>query len=94
MTYVLAVYEIDQAYGGPEEGGWWYSTGQLIRVLGVRRNEDDAYALARRLNGWMDKMQSHLRPVSSMAYDGGRYQVEVHEDIPPPHYPQTRPHYE
>ena len=29
MKY-LNIYEIGQAYGGPEEGGWWYSCGDPI----------------------------------------------------------------
>mgnify|MGYP003644563732 CR=1 FL=1 len=26
----LNIYQCSQAYGGPEEGGWWYSCGELI----------------------------------------------------------------
>ena len=26
----LNIYEVGKAYGGPEEGGWWYSTGEFI----------------------------------------------------------------
>jgi hypothetical protein len=26
----LNIYSIGQAYGGPEEGGWWYSCGELL----------------------------------------------------------------
>ncbi len=28
-TYVN-VYEVTRHYGGPEEGGWWYNTGEPI----------------------------------------------------------------
>lgn len=27
MTYTVHVFEIGRAYGGPEEGGWYYSYG-------------------------------------------------------------------
>ncbi len=27
MSKYLNIYEVGQAYGGPEEGGWWYSCG-------------------------------------------------------------------
>ena len=94
MTYVLAIYEIDRACGGREEGGWYYDTGELVRVLGTRPTADAAYALARRLNGWMDRLQRGKRSVSSVAYRGGRYQVEVYENVPPAYYPSHRPHYE
>jgi len=26
----LNIYEIGQAYGGPEEGGWWYTCGEPV----------------------------------------------------------------
>ena len=26
----LNIYQCSQAYGGPEEGGWWYSCSELI----------------------------------------------------------------
>lgn len=93
MTYVIAAYEIDLAYGGPEEGGWYYRTGRLERILGVRHNESDAYALAARLNGWLDKLQSNKREVSSVLYNGGRYAIEVYENKAPEFYPESRPYY-
>jgi len=94
MTYVIAAYEIDRQYGGSEEGGWWYDSGELVRVLGVRASEDEAYALARRLNGWMKRLQCDKRDVGSVLYDGGRYAIEVYENVPPAFYPAQRPHYE
>ena len=33
----LAVYEIDRAYGGPEEGGWWFDTGRLVACVPAER---------------------------------------------------------
>lgn len=94
MTYILALYEVDRAYGGPEEGGWWYDTGDLQRVLRVFPTEERAYAAARRCNGWLDKLQRHCRDVSSVIYDGGRYAAQVFERNAPDHYPVVRPHYE
>jgi hypothetical protein len=26
--YTVAIYKCDKAYGGPEEGGWWYEYGE------------------------------------------------------------------
>ena len=28
-------YSLNRAYGGPEEGGWWYDTGRSIRCHGT-----------------------------------------------------------
>jgi hypothetical protein len=33
----LAAYELDRAYGGPEEGGWYYDTGTLAGYLPADR---------------------------------------------------------
>ena len=28
--YYVNVYEVYRAYGGPEEGGWWYDAGEPV----------------------------------------------------------------
>lgn len=35
LFLTLAVYRVDRAYGGPEEGGWYYNCGEL-RLPGPR----------------------------------------------------------
>lgn len=37
ITAFYCVYELDQAYGGPEEGGWWYTRGSLLACIPVTR---------------------------------------------------------
>ena len=34
MKY-LNIYELAQAYGGPEEGGWWYTCGEPVESTEV-----------------------------------------------------------
>src|SRR4051794_29723324 len=36
-TEYVNVYEVDRAYGGAEEGGWWFDTGQAIESRHVMR---------------------------------------------------------
>ncbi len=92
--YVVALYEIDRAYGGPEEGGWWYDCGELRRVLRVVPGADAAYDLAARANRLMERLQRGKRDVGSVIYAGGRYAAEVFEETAPRAFPETRPHYE
>ena len=33
MNYFVNQYEIDRCYGGPEEGGWYYTSGEFIECL-------------------------------------------------------------
>jgi hypothetical protein len=96
MRYVVAVYELDRSYGGPEEGGWWYDTGALVRVHSVERDEERAWAKARRINRSLAYKEalSGRRPLSSVAYEGGHLAAEVWEGTAPEFYPTHRPHYE
>lgn len=86
-TYIIAAYEVDRAFGGHEEGGWWFDTGQLVRVMRMAHNEDAAYALARRANHLLRLVQRNCRDV-------GCYAAEVYEDSAPAFYHEWRPHYE
>lgn len=91
--YVVALYEIDMAYGGPEEGGWYYDTGDLRGILRTAPTEDAARAIARRVNDWLARIQRNARPVSSVLYGGGRYTARVYCKRAPDFYPAERPHY-
>ncbi len=93
-TYVLAFYEIDRACGGPEEGGWWYDTGRLVRTWCTFKAEETAYAVAHRANRLLERLQRHRPDVGSDIYGGGRHSVAVHENFAPKFYPEVRPRYE
>lgn len=95
--YLVSVYLIDLAYGGPEEGGWYYKHGSLARVVKLFRREGDAYAYCRRLNA---KLQSRAfgpnkdrRDISSVLSEG-EYEADVYEDFAPRHFPAQRPRYD
>jgi hypothetical protein len=34
MRSIVAFYEVDREYGGPEEGGWYFSSGRFVRAIG------------------------------------------------------------
>jgi hypothetical protein len=95
--YIVAVYELDRAYGGPEEGGWWFDTGDLVRVMSVHKSEDAAYAAARRINNLLDYRRWLGNPytprLSSVAYSGGHYAAEVFINRAPESFPEERPYY-
>ena len=94
MTYLVAVYLIDQAYGGPEEGGWWYQVGKLVRVSKVFKNEELTYSFCRKFNNHLEgTLNKERRPISSVLSEGV-FCAQVHEDFAPKHYPEVRPHYE
>lgn len=49
MFYVN-VYRTAREYGGPEEGGWYYSTGQFLGSEGGYSKIEDAWAKRDRVN--------------------------------------------
>ena len=32
MNWYVNIYKVDRAYGGPEEGGWYYDVGELVET--------------------------------------------------------------
>ena len=56
-NYVVAVYDAGLSWGGPEEGGWWFNSGSLVRVMRVFPSEDRAYAYSRRLNARLESRE-------------------------------------
>ena len=91
-AFYLAVYEVDRAYGGPEEGGWWYDTGTLRVIHGPYMSL--AAAQGERERVAMLYPSDSKYGSSSMAYDGGEYRVWVEQGIPAPYFPSETPHYE
>jgi hypothetical protein len=90
----INVYEVDRAYGGPEEGGWWYDTGTFRPDLSVAAPDVAAVAVAdaieNRLRDQAD--EASVPPVGYTMYRGGRYTVRV-EDAPGVDYPAVTPVY-
>ena len=93
-VYVVAVYLCDRDFGGPEEGGWWYDTGDLVRIIRTFKDEERATAHATRMNSLLNATINKGRRDISSVLSGGKFYAEVHEDIAPQHYPAVRPHYE
>lgn len=100
--YSVAVYLEDRAYGGPEEGGWWYDCGQrvddlpgFLPAIFAPDRETDALlhrkAVEDKLNATLNKER---RSDTGSVLSEGRYVAVLCEGYPAPHYPATRPHYE
>jgi hypothetical protein len=86
VSYVN-VYAVGRIYGGPEEGGWWYDTGTVLKsVRCLTRGEADRVADVLRAD-YPDTGRS------SSVLGGDDYRVWV-EDNPGANYPTERPRYE
>jgi len=93
-VWFVAVYMVDKAFGGHEEGGWWYDVGELVRVNRSFKNESLAYAYARRMNDRLERTLNKDRREISSVLSEGRYSARVCDDLPTRHFPLLRPHYE
>lgn len=69
------IYEVDMGYGGPEEGGWWFSVYDLKHTE-IARTYADAERRVEELRAgeWADDPDAR---VSSVAYSGGVYTAEI-----------------
>jgi hypothetical protein len=77
----VALYDTHQSYGGPEEGGWHYESGdRLVETVRNFEKFDEAVAYA-------DSLETeHL--------DIHRLKVKAYANkMAPCSYPQSRPHY-
>ena len=86
--WCVAVYETDRAYGGPEEGGWWYSVGWLVEHAKIRffDNYKDAYEYSQEL--WAYCLEENK--------DRGDVRLAPRgftEQMPDTHFPKNRPYY-
>jgi hypothetical protein len=100
----VGLYMTDRAYGGPEEGGWYYDCGELIEdpdiyaELGAMpatfRCHADAGIFMRGLQDKIDKMNEG-RPSTGHSNSRGRYELVSFEGVAfPKHFPDRRPIYE
>lgn len=93
MTTIVAVYRTSQSYGGPEEGGWYYTQGYLIRKA-KRFKGPHQLQRARRFAA---KLNDHFQAFDRkhrIRFDDTRLSAKVFTGAPVSHFPLHRPHYE
>lgn len=84
------VYEVDRRYGGPEEGGWWYDVGVVVKKMPVLASKGPR--LLARVRSWCQRMNEAERNRFSTI---GTPDFEVAlTDEPGENFPTERPRYE
>ena len=88
--YVCA-YDTNRAWGGPEEGGWWFDTGIMLASIPCETDEQVEEAKARLLKRYGPEFEGN-HEIGSVLCEGvlGIYV----QDEPGADYPTQRPHYE
>jgi hypothetical protein len=103
--YFVATYLCDRAYGGPEEGGWWYDYGDLVTDATLLTehglalptclaNAPNAYKLSNEQNALLKTTLNVDRRPKYSVLSEGVYESHVMEGSLPSHFPITKPHYE
>jgi hypothetical protein len=97
--FVVALHEVDRAYGGPEEGGWYYDTTEPSREFAgytrTFKSSTKAWRYCNRLNTTIAaRNNAGMREVWSVLYHGGRVTAMVQKGEQPRHTPTHRPYYE
>ena len=89
MARYVNVYLENRAYGGPEEGGWWYNCGDPVESVQVFSDEEEAEKVAELNEKYSNEGR---RPIWSVAC-AGVYEVRV-EDHFAEAFPRGKPMYE
>ena len=97
-AYWIHKHEVSLEYGGPEEGGWWYTSGVPTGFsCGPFINEEAAYQECRALNELEHERREREEDYdfsSVLSYRSNHYSYTV-ENYPEPRvFPETRPFYE
>jgi hypothetical protein len=97
-VWIVAFGVPDRQFGGHEEGGWWFDTWTLSRVSPFAfKSETAAYEAEKRANRLLDRLNRGKRSISSVLYDGSRYEaraLRITEGKIPQHLPEHAPRYE
>ena len=101
-TMYLNLYGITDAYGGPEEGGWWYEQGVALGSIPLPAtwewtktgwdDEGDVYGLRPQIKPVHREWAEQCFKLTHMN-DTRHYRV-VTESSMASDYPRNRPHYE
>ena len=85
-------YLTNEQYGGPEEGGWWYSVGHFVQCHGDFATRKEADAQVESMSDYLKGLRESQFPPTSVSCNGwSELRVQV---SPGGDFPTHRPMYE
>jgi hypothetical protein len=94
--YSVAIYLVDKAWGGPEEGGWWYTFGipsiEHVEQTRLFQKLEEAQEYQKTLGLLTSSLNSTRRSINSVLSEG-EFQACLFPGNPEV-FPKVRPHYE
>ena len=88
----LNEYRTDRAFGGAEEGGWWYDTGVFVKSHGTFPTREEAWAARDALDSYLAERREGLHDPSSVLCTG--WPELLVEQRPGANFPARPPRYE
>jgi len=93
FPYYVTVYQLDQAYGGPQEGGWWYDVGTVLETFQVF-HEEHLRIVEKELEAYYNDPDDYrLRRGRTLAAGGYDIEIVASESMGRS-FPEERPRYE
>lgn len=98
LRRVVGIYLVDRAYGGPEEGGWYYDVGELypgFEPIACCNNEE-ARAACVKCEAFIaeHRMNEGRHEPNSVLCDGWYAGWAFRGTTAPDHFPEAIPRYE
>lgn len=90
----LNVYLVDQAYGGPEEGGWWYNIGECLASIPFETLEEITEEIKDKYQKMFEKIYYREPHKDRFQTNGEADVIIIVENYKGSNFPQTCPHYE
>ena len=89
----IAVWDVDRAFGGAEEGGWYYDCGTLSHCEAIPTDASPEWIAARMADLREEWTDPDALPVYSVRYAGGVVMVTTESVYPSPYFPERSPRY-
>jgi len=94
--YSVGVYLEELCFGGPEEGGWYYSCFTFTTSLGEHTRSFKTREEARIYRDSLDPLIEEWnegRPALHSVLSDGRFTAMIVDELPLREYPTERPYY-
>jgi len=96
--FCVSIYLVNRAYGGPEEGGWYFTCGEPVEraqvFLKTFWDFSQALMYRDRLQNALNICWNYGRPSISSVLSQGRFEALIDEESIPKPFPQQIPHFE
>ena len=89
IMYYLNEYLTNKKFGGHEEGGWWYNTGEFVRSLSTHTKLEEAEYHLKDWGPYLERKRINQFPPDSLLCSG--YTQIFIEEEPGKDYPDTPP---